>query len=310
MRWSYDNPDLTGNKKAIDWYISHRLKVMAATAAQTRWAMLPRKNSNFKSIQEFTRIASEKKMEGILCTIWEDSSPHFETMWRGIYHSASLSWNHENIGVAEAGAAFRHRFYAPALSGPDDEFQDLMEQALSFWDKALTNKGNRNSYPTKMDLIDLPDHAKPGEWTKKYSQKISGAKEEIARYAVIKSRITKAQQLARRNEYSLALMKQMNELQVYPSRLIILLAEYDKETSPEGRQKAQKMVQEHVAGFEKIRKNYDEVFFKTRLPNPPDYQLDSNGHHHLAAGSVNSDWMHVMELGINAKVNGWAMKNL
>ena len=35
MRWNYDDPSLPGNLKAIEWYKSHDLKVMAATAAQT-----------------------------------------------------------------------------------------------------------------------------------------------------------------------------------------------------------------------------------------------------------------------------------
>ncbi|MCW3110947.1 MAG: glycoside hydrolase, partial [Segetibacter sp.] len=37
MRWNYDTPDILGNNKAIDWYKSHGLKAMAATAAQTMW---------------------------------------------------------------------------------------------------------------------------------------------------------------------------------------------------------------------------------------------------------------------------------
>lgn len=310
MRWNYESPAILGNKKAIDWYKSHQLKVMAATAAQTRWTMLPRQHSNFTSIKAFTQIATEKKMAGILCTIWEDSSPHFETMWRGIYHSASLSWNYTDLQVAEASATFRHRFYAPALSNEKYEFQDLLEQALGFWDKALIHKGVRNQYTTNIDMINLPDPQNTGAWSITYQEKLTQAKEETARYEVIKERIAKAEQVARRNWYALSLMKQMNELQVYPAKLLLLLASYDKETSVPGKQTALKKVQDFVAGFKQIRNNYETVFFKTRIANPPDYQLDSNGHRHLAAGTVNSDWMHYYEIAINDKINKWVLARL
>lgn len=48
--WNYDSPDILGNHKAIDWYKSHHLKAMAATAAQTMPPMLPRERSNFQPI--------------------------------------------------------------------------------------------------------------------------------------------------------------------------------------------------------------------------------------------------------------------
>ncbi|MBA2562639.1 MAG: family 20 glycosylhydrolase, partial [Chitinophagaceae bacterium] len=68
MRWNYDAPDIPGNHKALDWYKSHNLKVMAATAAQTMWPMLPREKSNFQPIKDFSRITAQKKLDGILCT--------------------------------------------------------------------------------------------------------------------------------------------------------------------------------------------------------------------------------------------------
>ena len=61
MRWNYDSPGLPGNLKAIDWYKSHNLKVMAATAAQTMWPMMPREKSNYQPIKDFCKITAEKK---------------------------------------------------------------------------------------------------------------------------------------------------------------------------------------------------------------------------------------------------------
>ena len=157
MRWNYDSPGLLGNNKAIDWYRAHNLKVMAATAAQTMWPMLPREKSNFQPIKDFCKITSEKKLSGILCTAWDDCSPHFETYWRGFHDFAFFSWNYKDTKVEDVHAIFRHRFYAPALSDTSFEFQDLLEQALVFWETALIEKGHRNNYPEKIDLIELPD---------------------------------------------------------------------------------------------------------------------------------------------------------
>ena len=56
MRWNYDTPGLLGNQKAIDWYKSHNLMAMAATAAQTMWPVMPREKSNFQPIKDFCKI--------------------------------------------------------------------------------------------------------------------------------------------------------------------------------------------------------------------------------------------------------------
>ncbi|MEJ7676157.1 MAG: hypothetical protein WKF59_26515 [Chitinophagaceae bacterium] len=152
MRWNYDTPDILGNNKAIDWYKSHNLKAMAATAAQTMWPMLPREKSNFQPIKDFCRITSEKKMDGILCTAWDDCSPHFETYWRGLYDFGFFSWNYTDAKADDVHAMFRHRFYAPALASASFEFQDSLEKALVFWETALINKGHRNNYPKKLNL--------------------------------------------------------------------------------------------------------------------------------------------------------------
>jgi hexosaminidase len=167
----YYNVKTYGNLKALDWYKSHGLKVMAANAAQCMEPMLPRDNSMFQPIKDFCEITGEKKLEGILCTTWDDSSPHFETLWRGIYDFAFISWNYENITAEEAHAIFRHRFYGPALSDASFEFEDLLEEALTFWCTALNadqlvNK-SRSQAPRMLDPLELPDSLKSGEWSQK-----------------------------------------------------------------------------------------------------------------------------------------------
>lgn len=302
MRWNYWDPTIPGNLKAIDWFKRHGLQVMAATAAQQKWPMMPRENSNARSIGLFSRVAAEKKMDGILCTVWDDSSPHFETTLRGIYHFASSSWNAEDQSLAEANAAFRHRFYGAALRDSSHAFQNQLEKALSFWETALLEKGHRHSYPDTIRLIGLPDPAKPGAWNQRYSQRIAAAKTEAARYAAIREQIEKAKRLAVRNHYALELMGALNELQAYPAQLLLLLSAYDAAAGEE-KKAAGRQIRQLVDRFPDKRKQFEQVFSRTRfLSNPPGYVLDQNGHHHLANGTNNSDWMHVYELAMNEKI--------
>ncbi|QNF32871.1 family 20 glycosylhydrolase [Adhaeribacter swui] len=306
MRWNYDNPWLPGNSRAIDWYKAHNLQVMAATAAQTMWPFMPRNQSNYKPIKEFCRIAAEKKMNGILCTVWDDSSPHQETGMRGLSYFALFSWNHTDIPAETADSIFRHRYFGPAVADKAYAFQDLMESAVEFWEDGLLNKGYRSKYPEKIDLIELPDATKSSEWSQKYAPKLTQAQQAITRYITIKNKIEQAEKLARRNQYTLALFKQMNELQVYPAKLLVSLRNYDQAKTAAEKKAAQQKVQQLVTNFTTLRQNYESVFSKTRLlNNPPGYVLDQNGHHHLANGTVNNDWMYVYELAMNKKLKLW-----
>ncbi len=306
MRWNYDTPDILGNQKAIDWYKSHNLMVMGATAAQTMWPMIPRDRSNFQPIKDFCKITAEKKMNGILCTAWDDCSPHFETYWRGFYDFAFFSWHYSDAKVEDVHTKFRHRFYAPALSDSSFEFQDLLEKALVFWETALLEKGDRNNYHTNFELIELPDENKAGVWSGKYQNKIEGAKAAIKQYDVIKDRIENAKQSARRNQYSLLVMEQINELQSYPAKLLLLLEKYDKTNSSTDKQAVRREIKNYVSNFSEIRKKFEDVYSMTRiLNNPDDYLLDQNHHEHLANGTRNDDWMFVYELAMNEKINEW-----
>lgn len=305
MRWSYDFPKIPGNQKAIDWYKANNLNVMAATSAQQIWPMIPRNKSNFQGIKDFCQLTSEKKMSGILCTLWDDCSPHFETLWRGIYDFALFSWNFEDFPVEKSHSLYRHRFYAPALADSVFEFQDLLEEAMPFWEKALLENGDREQYHKKFQLIDLPDSGKTGKWSLKYQEKLNQSKKAISQYKVIKSKIAKAGELTRRNQYSLEVLNQINELQIYSSKLLMLLGQYDIAEIKDKKEAALTTIK-YVEGFTKLRKNKEEVYAKTRLRgNPEGYKLDSNYHHHLANGTNNTDWMYVYELAFNKKILDW-----
>ena len=309
MRWNYDAPDIPGNLEALDWYKSHNFKVMAATAAQTMWPMLPREKSNFGPIKDFSRITAQKKLDGILCTAWDDCSPHPETLWRGFYDFGFFSWNYIDSKADDVHAIFRQRFYGPALSDASFDFQDQLEKALVFWETALINKGDRDNYHKTFDLVALPDPAKTNKWSEDYKEKLIRAKQEIERYNLIKDQLNKAIQLTRRNEYALSVLNQINELQIYPAKLLLLLEKYDKASSTNN-ESAKKELKKFVTGFADVRKNFENVFSQTRiLSNPDNYVVDQNHHEHLANGTNNNDWMYFYELAMNKKINDWLSGN-
>lgn len=305
MRWNYDFSKIPGNEKAIDWYKTNDLQVMAATAAQQAWSVMPRNRSNFQAIKDFCELTAKKKMNGILCTIWDDASPHFETVWRGIHDFAYFSWNYEDASIEKVHQAFRHRFYTPELAPPANEFQDLLEDVLPFWETALLAEGDRWNYHKTFKLIELPDQSKPGEWSAKNKAKLNEAAQSVKQYEIIKSRIDKAMQLARRNDYAIEVMNQVNELQVYSSKLLLMLAKYDKASLADKRELITQL-RDYVAGFSSVRAQFEKIYSQTRiLGNPEGYQLDNNVHGHLANGTNNTDWMFMYELPLTLKLTEW-----
>ncbi|HRE51607.1 MAG TPA: glycoside hydrolase family 20 zincin-like fold domain-containing protein [Flavitalea sp.] len=312
IRWSYSYPLLPGNLNAIDWYKKHGLKAMAATSAtSTPDVMMPSQNSRFRPIKEFCKVAIEKKMDGALCTIWDDRSPHFETQWRGLHFFSFFTWNYTESEKKELNAAFRHRFYSPSLISNDFEIQTKLEESVSFWETAFTREdGIRSNYPRNERLgnrlIELPGTDLPGEWSKKYAARIKRAEFELRRYDTVRKIIDQSKKLARRNRYALEVMEQVNKLQIYSSKLLLLLSRYDQRSDATDRKIYLGQIRDLLYQFTDIRTKYEEVYSRaTFLHNPEDYLLDMNRANHLANGTKNNDWMYVYELLMNAKIKAW-----
>jgi len=122
---------------------------------------------------------------------------------------------------------------------------------------------------------------------------------------LIKTKIAKGLEVALRNRYSLEVFNQINELQVYPSNLLIALERYDN-ADESGKKEAALHLKKYVNYFDELRKNFEAVYSQTRiLGNPEGYQLDSNFHNHLANGTNNTDWMYMYELPMNQKILEW-----
>ncbi|MEV4886738.1 beta-N-acetylhexosaminidase [Chitinophaga ginsengisegetis] len=308
MRWHYTYPRLQGNQNAVNWLKSHQLKVMGASAVQEMHPMMPRNQSLFNPIKDFSWVAVTHGLEGMLATAWDDSSPHFETFWRGIYDYAWLSWKYTDIGPDEAHAAFRHRFYGPALSNERFEFQDSLEFLMNFQDTAFVKNSTRITVPEKIDLIELPGSELPADvWRTVYRNRVNLARKEIKRYETTRGIIKDNIKLARRNHYALRLFERINELQIYNAKILDLLDDYAGETTPDGRQRAVLKIRSAADGFADLRKEYEQVFSETRfLERPPGYLMDDNYDTMLAnATQTSSDWMYLFELKMNVKLEAW-----
>ena len=129
-------------------------------------------------------------------------------------------------------------------------------------------------------------------------------KQKSERYATIKERIANAAKLARRNQYSLALMDKINEFQIYSSNIILLLEKYDKATSPAEKKSVASEIKSYVDSFGKIRSDLENVISENRfLKNPEGYVRAKTAD--LANGGIDNEWMFVYETPMNEKILDW-----
>ena len=185
MRWNYQKSDTYGNLKAMDWYSKNDLKVMGATAGQTRWTLMPQNESNISQIRSFSINSIEKKLDGLLLTLWDDDSPHFELYKRGISAFSEYSWSGNNLSIDEFKSRYRYRNFGSEFSNSNYGFIDILEGPVRMWLNMLLSENgwrpglSKKENPIKTDIIDIPDLDNKGDWIKKHSERIKKAKKSI-----------------------------------------------------------------------------------------------------------------------------------
>ena len=137
MRWNYRAPQTEGNIKAMEWFSDHGLKVMGATAGQTRWALMPQNESNMENIRSFAVTSIEKGIDGLLLTLWDDDSPHFELYMRGILAFAEYGWSGDRRSKEEIKAAYRQREFSGTVADSGYNFVDQLELSVGWWTNSL-----------------------------------------------------------------------------------------------------------------------------------------------------------------------------
>ena len=211
MRWNYHTPEAYGNTKAIDWYRDNGLQVMGATAGQTRWVLMPQREGNLKQIRDFAMSSIKSGLEGLLLTLWDDDSPHFELYKRSIIGFANDTWSGGKISITEFKKVYRQRVYSFRVAAPEFAFIDQLETPVAEW-KNILLKGNKRNYLMKMEnpyeegLIELPKLKNQGYWTEKFKDRIKLAENMILSCDSISSKIKQMQRMASRNKYSLEIL--------------------------------------------------------------------------------------------------------
>lgn len=301
MRWNYDMPESPGNAKAMKWFTANGFQVMGATAGQTRWNLMPQDQSNAQNIRDFALSSIENKTSGLLLTLWDDDSPHFELYQRGIATFAEYTWSGGRRSIEEVHQSFQHRYFGVAVAEAKVDFIDLLEEPVAFWKNALLDDKDRNRLrnlkdPLNEAIISLPNPDSAGVWTQRHKEKLEKAKENLEQVELVLDRISEAKKLASRNLYTLEVYEQVAKAIQFSNRALIILAELDDpsgETDASAKQKLDGLTKEWNA----IQSRFESVYGKTRsLNKPADYILDQDHHVHLANQANDfSDWQFYVE---------------
>ena len=340
MRWNYSMANQPGNILALDWYKTHGLKAMIATATNAEGGMLFQSDERNKgmassgiiSIQSFIQLAAKKNISGMLCTAWDDKSPHMENYWRGFIAAAEYSWSPNGRTLEEYDAAWSQREFGISLSDytnfndklrsgsvlwyeaffrngnlfDDDNFLQSMKQ-VEHWLKPLEGRENTAfDYTTK--LIELPDLKSPGSWSQKYKDRLSQSVIEINNYNAVVQKLNELRNSSRRNKYYWSLSLALYNLQVSAPRLLVALKKMD--SSDKAQQKAG--MEDIKNALKEFRKAWDEVqlvYSQTRfIAYPPNYVPDR--YFHLASQREDLTWMIQAEELYEGMINKWLQSEL
>ena len=318
MRWNYSASQAIGNGKAMEWFRQNGMQVMGATAGQTRWVLMPQENSNMDNIRSFTESSIANDLNGLLLTLWDDDSPHFELYMRGILAFAEYTWTGVKRTKEEVKSAYRHREFSYTVSGTENAFIDQLEMPVVFWKNALL-KGNSRNYlkrsgnPIDKMVISLPDNNSKGEWSKTYESRLEESVINLQDCDSVEAKIARMKSKAERNIYNLEVYEQVNKLARFAPEALLALKAYDTAGSKQEELDALKQIRKLSEKFSELRKQFEEVYGKTRtLTKPENYILDQDHHVHLANQSISFDWQFYAEMLFLEKIERelWLGKNI
>ena len=304
MRWNYFYTWAEGNLKTIDWYKENNLKVMGATAGQTRWVLMPQDYSNIESIKSFSLTSVEKNLDGLLLTLWDDDSPHFELYKRGIYSFAEYTWGGKDLNPNDFKSNFRHRYFSPDFSDIEYSFIDELDMPVRDWanlfvvEKKHRNQITKTSLPLETHIVELPEINNSGKWNQKFDKKISIAKNHIKDLKIIIEKIKLQQTKTIRGNYALEVYEQVAKLALFSYETFIAISNFDN-----GKNDLSSLLNKENE-FVSIRNNFEEVYAKSRnIIKPDNYILDQDHHNHTANQTLNMDWQFIAEIKLFEKIN-------
>jgi hypothetical protein len=289
MRWEYSMARQPGNIMALDWYRDSGLKAMVATAAQNSTPMLPC-DDRVNVIKSFIELAWERGITGMLCTAWDDASPHMETYWRGFIASAEFSWAAGKRTLPEYEVAYLQRAFGPECIGAVELYKQLFQTADTYWRL-------NSEYPG------LPDPKNPGTWSGKRKDWLTEAGQAVGTYKQTSSQLADLSKKACRNRYHLELLTAINNFQITPANLILALEQCD--TNDQAQRKAGfKAVQAAMDEFEITWKELQKVYARRRFIAYPENYVEDR-YFHYASTREDMSFMILGQEEYYPKVRQW-----
>jgi hexosaminidase len=338
MRWNYSMARQPGNILALDWYQSRGLQAMIATATNAGGGMLfqPEErdkgiaSSGIINIKSFIEVAAERNISGMLCTAWDDKSPHMENYWRGFIASAEFGWSPNGRTLEEYDNAWLQREFGITMSDYLI-FNEQLRKGSELWYEAYFRNGGLmdednalQSLPrvehwlppladqekVKFDytskLIELPDLSSPGAWSKKYKDRLDRSVIEMNNFRALSDRLTNICNSCKRNRYYWSLSLALYNLQSTAPNLLLALKESDsadKVQHDKGIENVKKTITEIHQVWNSVKSVYGETRF---VSYPSDYIPDR--YFHLASQSEDLTWMIQAQEMYIAMIEKW-LKN-
>ena len=310
MRWNYHSAESYGNGKAMDWFSSNGFNVMGATAGQTRWTLMPQREGNIDQIKTFAQQSIDRNYNGLLLTLWDDDSPHFELYKRGIAAFAEYSWAGMKRTKEEFKRSFRQRTFGASFQSEEYAFIDALDDPVALWTNVLLEDGiHRNSLVHRENaienlVIDLPDFNNKGEWAKKYAPRLGRISKQSELLKKVQYTLGKIKSENPTNKYMLSIYEQVVALVEYNFQALKKIEAFDLATSVDEETKILLELQKLTQKFFTLRQEFEEVYGETRILNKPEaYILDQDHHRHPANQTLNFDWQFMAELLFLEKVN-------
>ena len=309
MRWNYHRAESYGNGKAMDWFSSNGFQVMGATAGQTRWTLMPQREGNIDQIRIFAEQSINRNYDGLLLTLWDDDSPHFELYKRGIHAFAEFTWGGLKRSKEEFKKVYRHRKFGPRFQSEEYAFIDVLDQPIGLWTNLLVEEGvhrnslNQHKNPIEEQIIDLPEFNNKGAWSKKYVQRLTEMEAQTILVSQVQKTLNQMQKEGTKATYNLEVYEQLGKLVNYNFELMQALSSFDQAQSIDQETKTLEKLKKLTSDFKTLRQEFENVYSQTRILNKPkDYILDQDHHRHPANQTVNFDWQFTSELMLLEKI--------
>jgi len=321
MRWNYSLARQPGNILALEWYKNRGLKAMIATATNTEGGMLFQgenrdqspSSSGIINIRSFIQLAVEKNVNGMLCTAWDDKSPHMENYWRGFIASAEYSWSPNGRTLEEYDNAWLQREFG--ISMPDYlSFNNQLRKGSVLWYEAFFRNGDllsdenalqsltqlehwlkplegreKTEFDYTLKLIELPDLKSPGSWSQKYKDRLDRAIIEMNNYKNLSERLTELYNTSKRNRYYWSLSKALYDLQSNTPNILLALKECDSGDKVQ-QQSGFENVKRAMNDFQKVWTEVRSVYGQTRFVSYPANYIPDR-YFHLASQREDLTWM-------------------